>query len=109
VYLPKTVVQFMIQDIIRGDASREEAAKLDSIIMRQERQISHHDSSATEWRKKKATYEATIDEWRTIDSTNTLTIQRLGGEARKYKRKRNGWRIFAVFISGLLIYHTNIK
>lgn len=109
VYLPKTVVQFMIQDIIRGDASREEAAKLDSIIMRQERQISHHDSAATEWRKKKATYEATIDEWRTIDSTNTLTIQRLGGEARKYKRKRNGWRIFAIFISGLLIYHTNIK
>lgn len=109
VYLPKKVVQFMIQDIIRGDASRLEVSKLDSIIMRQDRQISYYDSVSTEWGRKRVAYESSIEEWRNIDATNAITIQRLGKEARSYKRKRNGWRIFGVFVSGLLIYHTNIK
>ena len=108
-YLPKKVVQFMIQDIIRGDASRLEVSKLDSIIMRKDSQISYYDSVSTEWGRKRVAYESSIEEWRNIDATNAITIQRLGREARSYKRKRNGWRIFGVFVSGLLIYHTNIK
>lgn len=96
--LPKTIVRYMVQDIVRGDGAKAEVAKLDSTLKKRDVLITKQDSTIRVQDKEIRSFKITIADQTEIDSINQKTIETLSFNCGRYKRQRNAFKAFCVIL-----------
>lgn len=100
VVLPKKLVTYMVQDLVRYDGLKEESVKKDQNIMLLTKQVDASETQLSNLRTKLRSCEATNQEYQMLDEANTRTIEALKRKSGKYKRQRN---VFIYFSAALII------
>jgi hypothetical protein len=94
----------MVQDLIKYDGDKERIGILNSNLSLKDSYIAKQDSMMSIYQYKVRTYEASIQEYQTIDESNQRIIESLKIRSAKRKRQRNAFMYFSgALIIGLLI------
>ncbi len=104
VVLPRTLVTYMVQDLVRYDGLKEETMRKDESILMLTKQVNAKEVQLGSLRSRLSTCEATNQEYQMIDEANTRTIEILKHKSGKFKRQRNVFIYFsAALIAGLIV------
>ena len=96
VCIPIQWARYLIQDVIHGDAAKEEVKILNESIQKQNEYILKQDTIVSIYRKRIVLYEETGKEHDRIDSLNQKSIETLKSGYSKIKRQRNAVGLFAI-------------
>lgn len=94
--MPVKWARFLIQDVIHGDAAKQEIQILNQTLKKKDEYIAKQDTVITVYRKKVVMYEATMDQYTQVDSLNQKSISTLQLGNSRLKRQRNAFGFFAI-------------
>ena len=101
IYLPKSLVIQMIQDLSAGDICQEENQILNNSLNYNQKIISKQDSMIVVYKEKVKTYQNEVATYENLDTENQKTIQNLNGQLSKQKRKNKVLTIFSTIFLGI--------
>jgi len=101
IYLPKSLVIQMIQDLSAGDICQEENQILNNSLEYNQKIISKQDSVIVVYKEKVKTYQNEVATYEDLDTENQKTIQNLNGQLSKEKRKNKVLTIFSTIFLGI--------
>ncbi len=104
VVLPKQLVTYMVQDLIRYDGLKErmEVANTNTELLK--KQVSYAEKQNEELQRKIIGLAATNKEYQLIDELNTKTIDIYKTKSAKMKRQRNAFIYFScAALIGILV------
>jgi hypothetical protein len=101
--LPKKIVGYMVKDLIKYDAGKEQIKLLTDSIYIQNTKLSTQASVLGQYQNKMYSYESTIREYEMIDASNQKTIEALNNKNKRYKKQRN---LFKILLGASLMYIT---
>ena len=104
VVLPKQLVTYMVQDLIRYDGLKEQMSVIDNNVSLLKKQVESQEKINEDLRSKLNICRATNDEYKLMDETNIQTIETLKFKSSKIKRQRNALLLFSFSaVIGLLV------